>query len=167
MFPLFLFLAYNCFKLVELIREEKREDMKSTVCGLKCGDLRINSGKVKEILQKILLYKYTVHPFNIRFYISCEFVLLKSCEEWLIPDDGLFDWVIQGHEELRVFSNATDKVPDKDVKTVGGGRLDPCWDPTVVCLDVGLQDMTFHGAGLTQGKALTGWTPDNLHFRDW
>ena len=43
-----------------------------------------------------------------------------------IPDDGLFDGVIKGHEELRVLSDATDKVPDKDVEAVGGGRLDPC-----------------------------------------
>ena len=44
----------------------------------------------------------------------------------MTPDDGLFDGVIKGHEELRVFSDATDKVPDKDVEAVGGGGLDPC-----------------------------------------
>lgn len=43
-----------------------------------------------------------------------------------IPDDGLFDGVIERHEELRVLSDAADKVPDKDVKAVGGRRLDPC-----------------------------------------
>lgn len=37
-----------------------------------------------------------------------------------IPDDGLFVGVIERHEELRVLSNATDKVPDKDVEAVGG-----------------------------------------------
>lgn len=44
----------------------------------------------------------------------------------MIPDDGLFDGVIEGHEEFRVLSNATDKVSDKDVEAVGGRRLDPC-----------------------------------------
>lgn len=58
------------------------------------------------------------------------------------PDDGLFVGVIEGHEELWVFSDATDKVPDKHVEAVGWGRLDPCWDAAVVCLDVRLQDRT-------------------------
>lgn len=53
-------------------------------------------------------------------------LILKQKEGEMIPYDSLFDRVIQGHEELRVLSNATDKVPDKDVKAVGGGRLDPC-----------------------------------------
>ena len=44
----------------------------------------------------------------------------------LIPDNGLFVGVIQGHEELGVLSDTTDKVPDKDVDAVGGGRLNPC-----------------------------------------
>jgi len=41
-------------------------------------------------------------------------------EGQVVPDDVLFDGVIKGHEELRVLSNATDKVPDKDVEAVGG-----------------------------------------------
>lgn len=47
-------------------------------------------------------------------------------EGQVAPDDGLFDGVIERHEELRVLSNATDEVPDKDVEAVSGGRLDPC-----------------------------------------
>lgn len=59
-------------------------------------------------------------------------------EREVTPDDGLLIGIIEGHEELGVLSNATDKVPHKDVEAVGGGGLDPCWDPAVVCLDVGL-----------------------------
>lgn len=44
----------------------------------------------------------------------------------MTPDDGLLIGIIEGHEELRVLSNATDKVPHKDVEAVGGGGLDPC-----------------------------------------
>lgn len=58
------------------------------------------------------------------------------------PDDGLLDGVIEGHEELRVLSDATYKVPDKHIQAVGGGRLDARWDPAVVCLDVGLRERT-------------------------
>lgn len=61
----------------------------------------------------------------------------------MIPDDCLFDGVIKGHEELRVFSYTTHKVPDEDIEAVGGGRLDSCGDPTVICLDVGLQEKKF------------------------
>lgn len=43
-----------------------------------------------------------------------------------VPDDLLFDGVVEGHEEVRVLSDATDKVPDKDVQAVRGRGLDPC-----------------------------------------
>lgn len=33
----------------------------------------------------------------------------------VIPDDSLFDGVIEGHEEFWVLSNATHKVPDKNI----------------------------------------------------
>lgn len=59
-----------------------------------------------------------------------------------IPDDGLFDGVVEGHEELRVLPDAAYKVSDKHVQAVGWGGLDPCWDPTVVCLDVWLVEGT-------------------------
>lgn len=68
----------------------------------------------------------------------------NECEKGqVIPDDGLFDGIIKRHEELRVLSNATHKVSDKDIEAVGGWALNTCWDPTVVCLDVGLQERTF------------------------
>lgn len=41
------------------------------------------------------------------------------------PDDGLFDGVVEGHEELRVLPDAAHKVTDKHVQAVGGGGLDP------------------------------------------
>lgn len=41
------------------------------------------------------------------------------------PDDGLFDGVIEGHEELRVLPNAAHKVADKHVQAVGRRGLDP------------------------------------------
>lgn len=44
----------------------------------------------------------------------------------MTPDDGLLDGVIEGHEELRVLPDATDKVPHKHVEAVSGRRLDPC-----------------------------------------
>lgn len=44
----------------------------------------------------------------------------------MVPDDSLFVGVIEGHEELRVLSDATDEVPDEDIEAVGGGGLDPC-----------------------------------------
>lgn len=52
------------------------------------------------------------------------------------PDDGLFDGVVEGHEELRVLPDAAYKVSDKHVQAVGWGGLDPRGDPTVVCLNV-------------------------------
>ena len=42
------------------------------------------------------------------------------------PDDGLFVRVVKRHEELGVFSDPADKVPDKHVEAVGRGGLDPC-----------------------------------------
>lgn len=54
------------------------------------------------------------------------------------PDDGLFDGVVEGHEELRVLPDAAYEVSDKHVQAVGWGGLDPRWDPAVVCLDVWL-----------------------------
>lgn len=41
------------------------------------------------------------------------------------PDDGLFDGVIEGHEELRVLPDAAHKVADKHVQAVGWRGLDP------------------------------------------
>lgn len=43
----------------------------------------------------------------------------------MTPDDGLLDGIVEGHEELRVLSDATDKVPHEDVEAVGGGGLYP------------------------------------------
>lgn len=60
----------------------------------------------------------------------------------MAPDDGLLDGIIEGHEELRILSDATHKVPDKHVQAVGRGRLDPSRDPTVVWLDIGLPERT-------------------------
>ena len=41
-----------------------------------------------------------------------------------VPDYGLFVGVVQGHEELRVLSDATHKVPDEHVEAVGRRGLD-------------------------------------------
>lgn len=43
----------------------------------------------------------------------------------MTPDDGLFDGVIEGHEEFRVLPNAAHKVADKHVQAVGWRGLDP------------------------------------------
>ena len=60
----------------------------------------------------------------------------------MTPDDGLLDGIIEGHEELRILSDATNKVPDKHVQAVGRGRLDPCREPAVVWLDIALPEET-------------------------
>lgn len=41
------------------------------------------------------------------------------------PDDGLFDGVVEGHEELRILPDAAHKVADKNVQAMGGRGLDP------------------------------------------
>lgn len=41
------------------------------------------------------------------------------------PDDGLFDGVIEGHEELRVLPYTAHKVADKHVQAVSWRGLDP------------------------------------------
>lgn len=75
-------------------------------------------------------------------------VIVRAEREWFsgdffqVPDDCLFDRIIQRHEELWVFSDPADKVSDKDEKAVSGGGLDSSWDPTVVRLNVGLQEKT-------------------------
>lgn len=59
-------------------------------------------------------------------YSNQETTLKVKAGVKLIPDDGLFAGIIQGHEQLGVFSDAADEVPDKDVEAVCGGRLDAC-----------------------------------------
>lgn len=69
----------------------------------------------------------------------------RSCEDQLdevviraTPDDHLFEGVIQRHEELRFFSNATDKIAHEHVEAVCGRGLDPCRDSRVIHLDIRL-----------------------------